>query len=60
MDHIYPLTLSITLSLKCERDWDDNDKKLAQLNTKVMNVLYYALGVNEFNKISICSSAKEI
>ena len=33
---------------------------MAQLNAKAMNVLYYALDANEFNRISVCTSAKEI
>ena len=48
------------VTLKAELDWDDNDKRMEQLNTKTINVLYYALGVNEFNRISTCSSTKEI
>ena len=47
-------------TLKPEREWNEQDKKLAQLNAKVMNVLYYALDVNEFNQIFICTSMKEI
>ena len=38
-------------SPKSEKDWDETDKKLAQLNTKTMNVLYYFLDANEFNQI---------
>ena len=33
---------------------------MAQLNAKAVNVLYYALNVNKFNRVSSCSSAKEI
>ena len=47
-------------SSKLEKDWDEVDKKMAQLNAKAMNVLYCALDANEFNRISTCSSAKEI
>ena len=45
---------------KFEKDWDEHDKREAQLNAKAMNVLYRALDANEFNMISTCSSAKEI
>ena len=45
---------------KQEKDWDDSDKKLVQLNAKAMNVLYCALDANEFNWISTCSSVKKI
>ena len=33
---------------------------MAQLNAKVINVLYCALDVNEFNRTSTCNFAKEI
>ena len=33
---------------------------MAQLNAKAMNILYYALDANEFNRISTCMSAKKI
>ena len=58
--HISTHIINDIVTLKYERDWDDNDKKMAQLNAKAMNVLYCALGVNEFNRISTCSSAKKI
>ena len=45
---------------KPEEDWDDNDMKMEELNTKAMNVLYCALNSIEFNWISSCSTAKEI
>ena len=47
-------------TLKPELDWDEHDKGMAQLNAKAMNVLYCALDVNEFDRISTCVSAKEI
>ena len=46
--------------LKLEGEWDEFDKKIAQLNAKIMNFLYYALDANEFNHIFTCNSAKEI
>ena len=45
---------------KLEGEWDEFDKKIAQLNTKAMNFLYYTLDVNKFNYISTCNLAKEI
>ena len=45
---------------KPEMEWDEHDRKLAQLNAKAMNVLYYSLDANEFNRISVCISAKKI
>ena len=47
-------------SIKSEREWDEVDKKMTQLNAKAMNILYYALDDNEFNRISTCMSAKKI
>ena len=44
---------------KPEKDWDEHNNKQAQLNAKAMNVLYYALDANEFNRISTYSSIKK-
>ena len=43
-----------------ELDRDDNDKRMAQLNAKALNILYYTLDMNEFNRISTYSFVKEI
>ena len=45
---------------KVREEWDVNETRLVQLNSKAMNCLYCALDSNEFNRISICESAKEI
>ena len=45
---------------KLEGEWDEFDKKIAQLNAKVMNILYYTLDANKFNHIFTYNSAKEI
>ena len=45
--------------LKLEGEWDEFDKKMAQLNAKAMNVLYCTLDANKFNYISTCNSAKK-
>ena len=47
-------------SAKPEKEWDEVDKKMAQLNAKAMNILYCALDANEFNHILTYLSAKEI
>ena len=58
--HIPTHTINNIVILKSEVNWDDHDKKMAQLNAKAVNVLYYALDVNEFNRIFICTSTKKI
>ena len=45
---------------KLEDDWDEQDIKKIELNAKAMNLLYCALDPTEFNRVSTCSSAKEI
>ena len=45
---------------KLEDDWDEQDIKKIELNAKAMNLLYYALDHNEFNRDSTCSSTKKI
>ena len=52
--------ISGTLVPKKEEKWNEDDFKLLQLNSKVMNLLYCALDPNEFNKISTRETAKEI
>ena len=47
-------------TLKPEREWNEQDWKLAQLNAKAMNVLYCVLDINKFNRISVCTSTKLI
>ena len=37
---------------KLEDDWDENDMRQIELNTKVMNLLYCALDPNKFNRVS--------
>ena len=58
--HIPTHTINNLVTLKPEIDWDDHDRRMAQLNAKVINVLYCAFNVNEFNRISTYNSAKEI
>ena len=45
---------------KSEKNWNANDKMIAQLNAKAINVLYCSLNVYEFNRISTYKLAKEI
>ena len=58
--HIPTHSINNVVSLKPKNEWDDGDRRMAQLNAKAINALYYVLSVNEFNRISSCSSAKEI
>ena len=46
--------------LKPQDEWTPLDTKDIQNNVKTIRTLYYALDVNEFNRISICEIAKEI
>ena len=58
--HISIHTLNNLVILKLENDWDENDRRMAQLNAKAINALYYALTISEFNRISSYTSVKEI
>ena len=58
--HIPTHSINNLVTLKLENEWDDNDRRMAQLNAKAITVLYYALSVNEFNRVSSHSSGKEI
>ena len=39
--HIPTHTLNNLVTLKLESDWDDNDRRMTQLNAKAINALYY-------------------
>ena len=58
--HIPTHTLNNLVILKLESDQDESDRRMAQLNAKVINALYCALSISKFNRISFYTSAKEI
>ena len=43
-----------------ETEYSEAHLKLVQLNTKALNMLHCALNVNEYNRISTCTSAKQV
>ena len=47
-------------SPKLVNDYSEEDKKLASMNAKAMNILYCALERNKFNRISTCINAHVI
>lgn len=49
----------ITDVLKDEEDWDGEDDKLAQGNSKALNALFNGVDKNTFRLISRCVVAKE-
>ncbi|GAV76806.1 UBN2 domain-containing protein, partial [Cephalotus follicularis] len=53
-------TIGGVVSLKPENEFNDNDFKMLQLNSKAKHVLFCAVGPNEYNRISSCDTAKEI
>ena len=58
--HIPTHSLNNLVTLKPKNELDDNDRRMAQLNAKAINALYYALSVSKFNRISSYTSTKEI
>ena len=58
--HIPTHILNNLVTVKPENDWDDNDRRMVQFNAKAINALYGMLSVNEFNRISSYTLAKEI
>ncbi|GAV80504.1 UBN2 domain-containing protein, partial [Cephalotus follicularis] len=53
-------TIEGVVSPKPENEYNDNDFRMLQLNSKAKHVLFRAVGPNEFNRISSCESAKEM
>ncbi|GAV92065.1 UBN2 domain-containing protein, partial [Cephalotus follicularis] len=53
-------TIEGVVSPKPENEYNDNDFRMLQLNSKAKHVLFCAVGPNEFNRISSCDSAEEM
>ncbi|GAV79708.1 zf-CCHC domain-containing protein/UBN2 domain-containing protein [Cephalotus follicularis] len=53
-------TIEGVVSPKPENEYNDNDFRMLQLNSKAKHVLFCVVGPNEFNPISSCDSAKEM
>ncbi|GAV68214.1 UBN2 domain-containing protein, partial [Cephalotus follicularis] len=53
-------TIEGVVSPKPENEYNDNDFRMLQLNSKAKHVLFCVVGPNEFNRISSCDSAKEM
>ncbi|GAV76601.1 UBN2 domain-containing protein, partial [Cephalotus follicularis] len=53
-------TIDGVVSPKPENEYNDDDFRMPQLNSKAKHVLFCAVGPNEFNRISSCDSAKEM
>lgn len=56
MDHMYAQHL-LMVPLK---DWDDNDNKKQSVYAKAMNISYHCLKAEEFYRLSMWISAKDI
>ncbi|GAV82668.1 LOW QUALITY PROTEIN: zf-CCHC domain-containing protein/DUF4219 domain-containing protein/UBN2 domain-containing protein, partial [Cephalotus follicularis] len=53
-------TIEGVVSPKPENEYNDNDFRMLQLNSNAKHVLFCAVGLNEFNRISSCDSAKQM
>ncbi|GAV73128.1 UBN2 domain-containing protein, partial [Cephalotus follicularis] len=53
-------TIEGVVSPKPENEYNDNDFRMLQLNSKAKHVLFCAVGPNEFNRTSSCDSAKQM
>ncbi|GAV81220.1 UBN2 domain-containing protein, partial [Cephalotus follicularis] len=53
-------TIDGVVSPKPENEYNDNDFRMLQLNSKAKHVLFCAVVPNEFNRISSCDSAKQM
>ncbi|KAK8348718.1 hypothetical protein V6Z12_A06G098100, partial [Gossypium hirsutum] len=45
---------------KSKNEWNEEDRKNMQQNTKAMHTLFCALGPDEYSRVSSCSNTKEI
>ena len=46
--------------IKSQKEWTSSEIKDVQNNAKAIHMLYCALDINEFNRVSGCEAAKEI
>ncbi|GAV57114.1 UBN2 domain-containing protein, partial [Cephalotus follicularis] len=53
-------TIEGVVSPNPENEYNDNDFRMLQLNSKAKHVLFCAVGPNEFNRISSCDTAKQM
>ena len=53
-------TRSEALEPKLRSEWSETEVKKMQVNFKAINTLHWALNPIEFNRISTCTTAKEI
>ncbi|GAV75366.1 zf-CCHC domain-containing protein/UBN2 domain-containing protein [Cephalotus follicularis] len=53
-------TIEGVVSPKPENEYNDNDFRMLQMNSKAKHVLFCVVGPNEFNRIYSCDSAKEM
>ncbi|GAV58799.1 UBN2 domain-containing protein [Cephalotus follicularis] len=53
-------TIDGIVSPKPENEYNDNDFRMLQFNSKAKHVLFCDVGPNEFNRISSCDSAKQM
>ncbi|GAV92546.1 UBN2 domain-containing protein, partial [Cephalotus follicularis] len=53
-------TIEGVVSPKPENEYNDNDFRIFQLNSKAKHVLFCVVGLNEFNRISSCDTAKKM
>ncbi|KAL4360754.1 hypothetical protein GQ457_04G019050 [Hibiscus cannabinus] len=44
---------------KSKSEWKVNDRKKVKLNCKALHIVFCALGIDEYGKVSSCESAKE-
>ncbi|GAV83966.1 UBN2 domain-containing protein, partial [Cephalotus follicularis] len=53
-------TIEGVVSPKPRNEYNDNDFRMLQLNSKAKHILFCAVDPNEFNRISSCDSTKEM
>jgi len=45
---------------KPREEWDDDERRRVQYNLKAKNIITYALGMNEYFRVSNCKNVKEM
>ena len=54
------ITTGVTIPTTSESKWNEDQIKKCQLNAKALNALFCALSPGEFDRVSSCTTAKEV
>ena len=58
--YIHTMVAGNATTEKPQEQWDEEERKMVQYNLKAKNIITYALGMDEYFRVSKCKNAKEM